>query len=259
MRTEDLIEAIAGDATAPRPWLAGRLAAALIAGGAISYALLTLDLGVRPDIASALTTWRFTLKVAVAALSLAAAYWAAMRLARPETTTRDVAVALAAAPAVLALAVAYELMTLPAAEWSARAIGSNARICLASVPLLSLAPLAAMLAALRAGAPRIRHHRRRRSRPGRRRRGRHALRHALHRRLAAVRRRLVLARRGAGRPCRRAAGALAAALVNRRVGWARRAVTRRCRARTTRVPRRVTRFAPTNPPDGSYGFGSRLA
>jgi hypothetical protein len=154
MRTEDLIEAIARDATAPRPWLAGRLAAALIAGGAISYALLTLDLGVRPDIASALLTWRFTLKVAVAALSLSAAYWAATRLARPETTMRDVAIALAAAPAVLALATAYELMTLPAAEWSARAIGSNARICLASVPLLSLAPLAAMLAALRAGAPR---------------------------------------------------------------------------------------------------------
>ena len=55
---------------------------------------------------------------------------------------------------MLALAVGYELMTLPAAEWSARAVGSNARLCLASVPLLSLAPLAAMLAALRSGAPR---------------------------------------------------------------------------------------------------------
>jgi hypothetical protein len=154
MRTEDLIEAIAGDAAAPRPWLAARLAAALVAGGAISCTLLALDLGVRPDIASALTTWRFALKVAIAALSLAAACWAAVRLARPETATRDVAVALAAAPAVLALAVAYELLTLPAAEWPARVIGSNARICLVSVPLLSLAPLAGMLAALRAGAPR---------------------------------------------------------------------------------------------------------
>lgn len=154
MRTEDLIEAIAGDAAARRPWLAGRLAAALIAGGAISYALLTLDLGVRPDIASAFTTWRFALKVAVAALSLAAAYWAASRLARPETATRDVAIALAAAPAVLALAVGYELLALPASEWTESAIGSNARICLASVPLLALAPLAAMLVALRVGAPR---------------------------------------------------------------------------------------------------------
>jgi hypothetical protein len=154
MRTEELIEAIARDAAAPRPWLAGRMAAALIAGAAISYALFALDLGFRPDVVAAFSTWRFTLKVAVTALCIAAAYWAASRLARPETTTRDVAIALAAAPAVLALAVAYELLTLPAAQWSAYAIGSNARICLTSVPLLSIAPLAAMVAALRAGAPR---------------------------------------------------------------------------------------------------------
>jgi hypothetical protein len=154
MRTEELIEAIARDATAPRPWLAGRMAAALLAGGAVSYALLELDLGVRPDLAWALLDWRFALKVAVAGLSLVTACWAARRLVRPETTARDVAITLAAAPAVLALAVGYELMTLPTAEWPVRAIGSNARVCLISVPLLSLAPLAAMLAALRAGAPR---------------------------------------------------------------------------------------------------------
>jgi hypothetical protein len=154
MRTEDLIEAIARDATAPRPWPAGRMAAALIAGGAVSYVLFELNLGVRPDILWALLDWRFPLKVALLALSLVAAYWAATRLSHPETAPRDVAVALAAAPAVLALAVGYELMTLPAADWPARAIGSNARICLASVPLLALAPLAAMLAALRSGAPR---------------------------------------------------------------------------------------------------------
>jgi hypothetical protein len=154
MRTEDLIEAIARDAAAPRPWLAGRMAAALIAGGAVSYALLELDLGLRPDVASALLTWRFALKVAVTALSLAAACWAAASLARPETTARDVAIALMAAPVVLALGVGYELITLPVAGWSARAIGNNARICLISVPLLSIAPLAAMLVALRAGAPR---------------------------------------------------------------------------------------------------------
>jgi hypothetical protein len=154
MRTEDLIEAIARDGAAPRPRLAGRMAAALVAGGAASYALLQLELGLRPDLASALTTWRFALKVAVTALLCAAAYWAAAGLSHPTTTLRNVAVALLAAPVVLALGVGYELMTLPAAEWSARAIGVNARICLASVPLLSIAPLAAMLAALRTGAPR---------------------------------------------------------------------------------------------------------
>jgi hypothetical protein len=154
MRTENLIEAISRDAAAPLPWLPGRMAVALIAGGAVSYVVFTLALGIRPGIVAALATWRFPLKVTVAALSLAAAYWAATRLARPETTARDVGLALAAAPVVLALAVAYELVTLPTAEWSARAIGTNARICLTAVPVLSIAPLAAMIAALRAGAPR---------------------------------------------------------------------------------------------------------
>jgi hypothetical protein len=154
MRTEDLIAAIARDAAAPRPWLAGRLAAALIAGVAVSFVLLALDMGVRPDLVPALATWRFALKLTVAALSVAAACWAAMRLAHPEATARDVAIPLAAAPAVLLLAVCYELLTLPAAEWSASAIGSNARICLISVPVLSITPLAGTLAALRTGAPR---------------------------------------------------------------------------------------------------------
>jgi hypothetical protein len=154
MRTEDLIKAIARDAAAPRPWLAARMAAALAAGAAVSYVLFALDLGARPDIVSALQTWRFALKEAVAALTLAAAYWAAARLASPDTKAREVAAALAAAPAVLALGVGYEMLTLPAVEWSAYAIGSNARLCLTSVPLLSAAPLAAMLFALRTGAPR---------------------------------------------------------------------------------------------------------
>jgi hypothetical protein len=155
MRTEALIKAIARDAAAPKPWLAGRMAAALIAGGVVSALLFTLNLGVRPDLAwVVLIDWRFPLKLAIAALSLAAATWAARRLVRPEARARDVGAALAVAPVVLALAVGYELMTLPPAEWAARAIGTNARICLISIPLLSVAPLAAMLIALRAGAPR---------------------------------------------------------------------------------------------------------
>jgi hypothetical protein len=154
MRTEELIEAIARDAAAPRPWLAGRMAAALLAGGAVAYALFALDLGVRPDLLWAmLIDWRFPLKVTIAALSLAGACWAARRLARPETRARDVAIGLALAPLVLALGVGLELVTLPADEWTTRAIGTNARVCLTSIPLLSLAPLATMLAAMRAGAP----------------------------------------------------------------------------------------------------------
>ena len=52
MRTEDLIEAIASDAAAPRPWLAGRMAAALLQARPSPMVLLALDLGIRPDVVS---------------------------------------------------------------------------------------------------------------------------------------------------------------------------------------------------------------
>jgi hypothetical protein len=155
MRTEDLIEAISRDAAAPGPWLGGRMGAALVLGAVVSGAVFALLLGVRPDVMTVMHGWRFTLKVAVAALSLAAATWASARLTHPEACARDVAVALCLAPAVLALAVGCELLAVPSAEWSARAVGHNALLCLGSIPLLSLAPLAAMLGALRAGAPRF--------------------------------------------------------------------------------------------------------
>src|SRR6185503_372260 len=37
--------------------------------------------------------------------------------------------------------------------WGTRLVGSNSMICLTAIPLLALAPLAAVLAALRSGAP----------------------------------------------------------------------------------------------------------
>ena len=39
------------------------------------------------------------------------------------------------------------------ARWASRLVGSNAMICLPAIPLLSVAPLAAVLAILRRGAP----------------------------------------------------------------------------------------------------------
>ena len=55
--------------------------------------------------------------------------------------------------AVAVGAVAAELIAMPAATWSTRLVGSNSMICLTAIPVLALAPLVAVLAALRAGAP----------------------------------------------------------------------------------------------------------
>ena len=77
-----------------------------------------------------------------------------LRLFRPGASARGVlAVALGAPLLLLALGVLGELLSVPAAQWSQRLIGSNAMFCLKSIPLLGLAPLLAILFALRNGAP----------------------------------------------------------------------------------------------------------
>jgi hypothetical protein len=153
MNTDDLIRIMAAEAPMRGPSLAGRLSLALMISGAVAATLLVLGIGVRPDIASALQTWRFDAKLAVTILCFGLALWACLQLTRPETGVRDVLPLLAVAAAVLAILVAYELMSMPRDDWLPRAIGSNSRLCLASIPILALAPLVAVLAVLRAGAP----------------------------------------------------------------------------------------------------------
>ena len=153
MKTRDLINAIAQDAPATLPSIAGRMAAALASGGLLAVALFACMLGVRPDIAAALQTWRFDAKLVTTLLLFAVALWLAVRLARPDADLGRPLRALLLPLLALAVAMASELMASPPDTWSARAIGTNSRLCVASIVILSIAPLAALLLALRAGAP----------------------------------------------------------------------------------------------------------
>jgi len=154
MKTDDLIAAIAADGAARPPSIARRMAVALGLGGLAAVALFMQSLGVRPDIADALQTWRFTAKMGIVLASLAVALWAAVRLAHPDADRRRTLAPLSLPLLMLALAIGAELALSPASAWPAWAIGSNARVCLIYIALLSIAPLAALLTALRAGAPR---------------------------------------------------------------------------------------------------------
>ena len=153
MKTDDLIRTLAEDGATLRPSLVVRLAVAMLGGGLVAIVLFALLLGVRPDIGSAMYTWRFVLKVAVVLLAYALALWTCARLTSPQVGVRDTLAGLIAAPVLLAAAVGYELLTVSPNDWYSRAIGSNSRVCLVAIPLLSLAPLAGALAALRVGAP----------------------------------------------------------------------------------------------------------
>jgi hypothetical protein len=154
MRTDELIEALVQDGAPREASLTARMSTALLLGGLVAVALFTLTLGIRPDIGHALHTGRFPLKVGLTLICAFTALSATMRLAHPDARLSEVAVVLASAPLLLAAAVGIELLVVPPANWAARAIGSNSRICLAAIPLLSIAPLIGVLAALRAGAPR---------------------------------------------------------------------------------------------------------
>jgi hypothetical protein len=154
MKTDDLIRAMVQDGPTRPPSLTWRLTAALVVGGTAAAALFALILGVRPDVASALHTWRYVFKVVLALTLSVCALWASLRLAQPDRSFRDVLVVLAIAPALLLLGIGYELTTVPSAEWYTRAVGTNSLLCLTAIPALSIASLVATLAALRTGAPR---------------------------------------------------------------------------------------------------------
>lgn len=152
MKTEELIRALAADGARPVVPIGRSLFKALIIGVALSVALFLVRLHMRADIAEALYTPRFVFKLIVV-LSLAVT--AAILLsetARPLPRFRWRG-ALMLAPALLAVGVVVELLTMPASTWSARLIGHNALHCVSLIPLLSLAPAACVLIALRRGAP----------------------------------------------------------------------------------------------------------
>lgn len=155
MKTEDLIEALVLDASQRRHSLAQRVLGAALLGALVAGVLFAIVLGVRPDIWIAFETWRFVFKFALALTCMACAWWACLELGRPEVRLKDVAGWIAFGPALLVVAVFYELAVIPPAQWSERAVGNYAGTCLLAIPLLSIVPLAALLIALRAGAPRV--------------------------------------------------------------------------------------------------------
>jgi hypothetical protein len=130
------------------------MSVALGIGGLFALALFLQSLGTRSDIADALQTWRFATKVAIVLASFTVAVWAAARLVRPDAAPRKTLALLLLPLLMLALALGVELAISPPSTWPTWAIGNNSRVCLLYIALLSIAPLVALLLALRAGAPR---------------------------------------------------------------------------------------------------------
>ncbi|HYC25971.1 MAG TPA: DUF1109 domain-containing protein [Roseiarcus sp.] len=153
MRTSALIAALAADRQAGGMPLRRRYALALIVGVIVSAAAFAIAIGPRADIAHALGTMRFDWKfVDTIALAIPTVFLA-WRSIRPDAKLGIGAILLLAPIAVLGGSVAMELAMVPRDLWAAKLIGSNWLTCLTLIPLLSVAPLAALILAMRSGAP----------------------------------------------------------------------------------------------------------
>lgn len=151
MSTDKLIHALALDAASVETPVRRSVAASLAVAFLLAAAVFVLLLPLRADFALATHQARFLTKfIFTGALGVAASLLV-MRLARPGVSAR--LPALAAPLAIAATAVLFELAVTPSQAWRARMIGSNMSVCLTYVPLIGLAPLAALLALLRRAAP----------------------------------------------------------------------------------------------------------
>ncbi|MBV8473908.1 MAG: DUF1109 family protein [Hyphomicrobiales bacterium] len=153
MKTADLINALAADPVAPPIRLGRRVALALALGGAISLVVFMALLGPRHDVMAAMRTMRFNLKFLDTLTFLAPSALLCVRLLRPDARPGALALLFLAPFALLLGGVVAELALVPSEEWGVRMIGHNALHCLTLIPLMSIPPLAAAIAAMRAGAP----------------------------------------------------------------------------------------------------------
>ncbi|MDQ1079094.1 DUF1109 domain-containing protein [Pseudoroseomonas cervicalis] len=153
MRTEDFIAALAADHRQPRLGLAAALGLAVVSGGMVALLLLAMVAGFRPGLGTALGSLRVGFKFALMLSLLAPALGMLRRLAEPGAP-------LGAWPRWLLLpcllavaALSLEASVIPAEAWRDRMLGHSAAFCLVMIPLLASMPMAALMLAVRQGAP----------------------------------------------------------------------------------------------------------
>lgn len=153
MRTDDLIEALVADRAIDGASLRRAFLLFLVGGAAVSVALFILGVGVRNDIAAAVGSVRFQFKFMLMVAVAVAGAGLALRLSQPGTGTGIWRWTLVAIIGLLAVGVGGELLDVPGEMWPAKLMGTNSWACVTTIPVLALAPMACVLAAMRNGAP----------------------------------------------------------------------------------------------------------
>jgi hypothetical protein len=153
MQTDQLIRTLAADnAHRARP-VGFALALALLAAAPVSLVMFFSALGVRPDVMTAMHDPFFDFKFAVTLALAISAISASLHLSRPEASLRGWGWLLLIPAGLLIAGIASEMMMPQRLPMMTRLVGSNSKICMTAIPLLSLPLLAAALVGLRHGAP----------------------------------------------------------------------------------------------------------
>ena len=152
MKTDDLINLLAKDARL-RTGFGRVFLTALVIGVVISAILLLSTIGIRRNMAEVIETPRVMFKLGITLLLAITATRLAFLIGKPGVSLRSAAMMLILPLALLIVGIVSELFAVPRDAWMASTKGHFSAFCLFFVPLLSIAPLAAILYSAKQGAP----------------------------------------------------------------------------------------------------------
>ena len=153
MDTDRLIRTLAADNAHRERTVGAVLTMSLLGAVPFSLAIFLGCYGVRPDVRSAMHNPFFDLKFLVTLGLAISAIAISLHLSRPEASLKRWKWLLAVPAGFVALGIAGEMMMPQRLPMMTRLIGSNSRVCMAAITLMSLPLLAAALIGLRRGAP----------------------------------------------------------------------------------------------------------
>jgi hypothetical protein len=153
MDTDQLIRTLAADSAHRARPVGFVLALALLSAAPVSLAMFFAELGVRPDVMIAMRNPFFDLKFAVTLALAISAIVVSLHLSRPEASLHGWVWMLLVPAGFLVVGIGGEMMLPQRLPMMTRLIGSNSRVCMTAIPLMSLPLLAAALIGLRHGAP----------------------------------------------------------------------------------------------------------
>ena len=153
METDQLIRSLAADSAHRARPVGFVLALALLAAVPVSAAIFFAGVGVRPDVMTAMRNPFFDLKFVVTLALAISAFTVSLHLSRPEASLQGWALLLLVPAGLLIAGIASEMTMPQRLPMMTRLVGSNSRVCMTAIPLISLPLLAAALIGLRHGAP----------------------------------------------------------------------------------------------------------